>query len=88
MGGLRGGGGTLSPAPFLCCNPGQVPDGLPGLKPLPLAVDLDQRRGRDLEEPPRAVPGPDPELDHHRSVAGDDPEPCKIFFVILRELRD
>lgn len=35
-----------------------------------------------------AVAGPDPELDCHRSVAGDEPEPDEIFPVILRELRN
>ena len=68
--------------------PGQVLGRPASLDPLPLPVDLDKRAPRDLEESPCPVPGPDPELEHVRGVAGDEPEPCEIFFVILRKIRD
>jgi hypothetical protein len=40
---------------------------------------LDQRV-RHHEEPPRPVLQPDPELGHHRSVAGYEPWPGDLFF--------
>lgn len=65
------------------CDPGRVPDGRPRFKPLPFAVDLDKRGGRDLEEPPGAVPGPDPQFDLDRGVAGYDTDPGEIVFRYL-----
>lgn len=91
----RGAYGVSVPGSGTKSLPLPGPRSRPGSQPSAWSRSISRRdrslhecRWHDLEEPPRAMPGPDPVFDRDRGVAGDEPEPCEIVLVILCKFRN